>query len=133
MRNRLRLTWDLHLQNCHNSHFCFWLALLHSMSYLFPLHRSLSPSLVFDAKWSNIDEVLSVNPSSNGSVFGEFNIHYKYWLTYSSGNVIGLVSSLLNLEQPHSDGQLPCFHHRLWLSLLCIFRFLSFLRCWYFF
>ena len=30
---------------------------------------------------SNIDETLSINTSAN--VFGDFNIHYKDWLTYS--------------------------------------------------
>ena len=34
---------------------------------------------------SNIDEVLSINPSANAFVFGEFNIHHKDWLTYSGG------------------------------------------------
>ena len=32
-----------------------------------------------------IDEVLSINPSANGLVFGDFNIHHKDWLTYSGG------------------------------------------------
>ena len=26
-----------------------------------------------------------INPSANAFVFGEFNVHYKDWLTYSSG------------------------------------------------
>ena len=34
---------------------------------------------------SNIAEVLSINPSVNASVFGDFNIHHKDWLTYSGG------------------------------------------------
>ena len=34
---------------------------------------------------SNIDEVLSINPSANVFVFGDFNVHHKDWLTYSSG------------------------------------------------
>ena len=33
----------------------------------------------------HIDEVLSVNPSANVFVFGDFNVHHKDWLTYSSG------------------------------------------------
>ena len=33
---------------------------------------------------SNIDEVLSINPS-NVSVFGDFNAHHKDWPTYSGG------------------------------------------------
>ena len=39
----------------------------------------------FDSISSNIDEVLSINPSANVFVFGDFNIHHKDWLTYSSG------------------------------------------------
>ena len=34
---------------------------------------------------SNIDEVLSINPSANVFVFGDFNNHHKDWLTYSGG------------------------------------------------
>ena len=40
---------------------------------------------VFDFISSNIDEVLSINPSANIFVFGDFNIHHKDWLTYSGG------------------------------------------------
>ena len=34
---------------------------------------------------SNIDEALSINPSANVFVFGDFNVHHKDWLTYSGG------------------------------------------------
>ena len=34
---------------------------------------------------SNIDEVISINPSANVLVLGDFNIHYKDWLTYYGG------------------------------------------------
>ena len=47
----------------------------------------LSPSssfcMVFDSISSNIDEVLSLSPSANVFVFGDFNVHHKDWLTYS--------------------------------------------------
>ena len=56
---------------------------------LFPLSIYRSPSLslcmVFYSISSNIDEVLSINPSANVFVFGDFNIHHKDWLTYSGG------------------------------------------------
>ena len=42
--------------------------------------------MVFDSISSSIDEVLSINLSSNVLIFGEFNIHHKDWLTYSDGN-----------------------------------------------
>ena len=59
-----------------------------SLSFLlFFLYRSPSSSLctVFDSISSNIDEVLLINPSANVFVFGDFNVHHKNWLTYSSG------------------------------------------------
>ena len=56
------------------------------MSYFFFLYRSHSLSLcrIFDSISSNIDEVLSINLSTNVLVFGDFNFHHKEWLTYSS-------------------------------------------------
>ena len=30
-------------------------------------------------------EVLSIKPSANVFVFGDFNIHHEDWLTYSGG------------------------------------------------
>ena len=41
--------------------------------------------MVFDSILFNIDEVLSISSSANVFVFGDFNIHHKDWLTYSSG------------------------------------------------
>ena len=81
-------------------HYCFQLALLHSMSYFFFLYRSTSSSLctVFDSVSSNIDEVLSINPSANVFVFGDFNVHHKDWLTYS-----GATDRPGELKQPYSD------------------------------
>ena len=38
-----------------------------------------------DAISSNIDQVLSINPSADAFVLGEFNIHHKDWLTYYGG------------------------------------------------
>ena len=58
-----------------------------SLSVLFFLYRSPTSCLctVFDSISSNIDEVLSINPSANLFVFGDFNVHHKDWLTYSGG------------------------------------------------
>ena len=56
------------------------------MSYFFFRYRSPSSlCTVFDSVSSNIDEVLSINPSVNVLVFGDFNIYHKDWLTYSGG------------------------------------------------
>ena len=41
--------------------------------------------MAFYSTSSNIDEVLSINPSANAFVFGDFNTHHKDWLTYSGG------------------------------------------------
>ena len=37
----------------------------------------------FDAISINMQEILSVNPSANVVVFGDFNVHHKHWMTYS--------------------------------------------------
>ena len=86
-KEQLPFAWDLSLENSADSYLCFRLALLHSVSYFFFLYHSPSSSLcmVFYSVSSNIDEVLSINPSANVFVFGDFNVHHKDWLTYSGG------------------------------------------------
>ena len=39
--------------------------------------------MVFYSISSNVDEVLSIKPSTYVFIFGDFNIHHKDWLTYS--------------------------------------------------
>ena len=87
VKEGLPFAWDISRENSADSYLCFRLALLHSVSYFFFLYRSPSSSLctVFDSISSNIDEVLSINPSANAFVFGDFNIHHKDLLTYSGG------------------------------------------------
>ena len=87
VKEGLHFARDLSLENSADSYLCFRLALLHSVSYFFFLYRSPSSSLctVFYSILSNIDEVLSINPSANVFVFGDFNVHHKDWLTYSGG------------------------------------------------
>ena len=77
---------DLSLENSADSYLCFGLALLHSVSYFFFLYRSPSSALctVFDSISSNIDEVLSINPSAV-FVFGDLDVDHKDCLTYSGG------------------------------------------------
>ena len=62
---------DLSQENSADSYLCFQLALLHSVSYFFFLYRSPSSALcmVFYSISSNIDEVLSINPSAHVFVF----------------------------------------------------------------
>ena len=87
VKEGLPFGWELSLENSADSYLCFQLALLYSVSYFFFLYRSPSSALcmVFDSISSNIDEVLSINPSANIFIFGDFNVHYKGWLTYSGG------------------------------------------------
>ena len=87
VKEGLPFAQDFSLENSSDSYLCFRLALLYSVSYFFFLYRSPSSALcmVFDSISSNIDEVLSINPSANVFVFGDFNVHHKDWLTYSGG------------------------------------------------
>ena len=54
--------------------------------YIFLFYLCLSSlCIVFDVISSNRDEILQINPSANPFVFGDLNVHYKDWLTYSGG------------------------------------------------
>ena len=83
----LSFALELSLENSADSYLCFWPPLLHSVSYFFFLYRSSFSCLcmVFDSVSSNIEEVLSINPSTNVFVFRDFNTHHKDWLPYSGG------------------------------------------------
>ena len=62
VKGKFPFLWNLSLENSTDSYWCFWLALLHSLSYFFFLYQS--PSFlcrVFDSISSNIDEVLLIN------------------------------------------------------------------------
>ena len=87
LKERLPFAWDLSLENSADSYLCFWLALLHSVSYFFFFYQSFSSSLctVFYSISSNIDAVLLINPSANVFIFRDFSIHHKDWLTNSGG------------------------------------------------
>ena len=67
------------------------------MSYFFFLYRSPSSALctVFDSISSNIDEVLSINPSANAFVFGVFNVHIRNGLPIVV-ELIDLVNSVIS-------------------------------------
>ena len=88
VKEGLPFAWDLSLENSADSYWRFWLALHHSLSYFFFLYRSPSSSLptVFYSISSNIYEVLSINPSFNVFVFGDFTVHHKDWHSYSGRN-----------------------------------------------
>ena len=105
----LHFAQDLSLESSADSYLCFWLALFLSESYFFFLYRSPSSSLctVVDSISSNIDEVLSLNPSANIFVFGDFNVYHKDRLTYCGGTDRSgelCYNFCYNLKWPYSDG-----------------------------
>ena len=87
VKEGLPFALDLSQENFVDSYLCFPLALLHSVSDFFFLYRTLSLllSMVFDSISSNMDEVLSINPTANVFFFGDFNVHHKDWFDYSGG------------------------------------------------
>ena len=96
----LPFAWDLSLENSADSYLCFRLALLHSVSYFFFLYRSPSLSLcmAFDSISSSIDEVLSIKPSANVFVFGDFNVNHKVELIDLVNSVIMFLSQITLLR-----------------------------------
>ena len=86
-RKEFLLKRILFLENPEDSYLCFRLPLLHRVFYFFFPYRSPSLSLckLFDSISSNIDKVLSINPSANMLLFGDFNVWHKNWLTFSGG------------------------------------------------
>ena len=73
VKEGLSFAWDLSLENSSDSCLCFGLALLHAVSYFFLINQSPSTlCTVFYSISSNIDEFLSINPSANVFVLGDF-------------------------------------------------------------
>ena len=69
---------------------------------------------VFDSILSNINEILSINPSANFFVFGDFNVHHKDWLTYSGetdrpGEMLNDLTQMVNFPTriPDCDSHIP--------------------------
>ena len=129
VKEGLTFAWNLSLDNSADSYLCFRLALRHSMSYFFFLYRSPSSALcmAFDSVSSNIDEVLSINPSANAFVFGDFNIHHKDWLTCSGGTDR---PGELCYNFSISNGHMQVVNFPTWIpdcdSQSCSFGFISF-------
>ena len=76
VKEELPLTRDLSLGNSAEFYLCFRLVLLHSVSYFVFLFR-IYLYTVLNSISSNIDEVVSINPSANVFVFEDFNAHHK--------------------------------------------------------
>ena len=113
----------LSLENSIDSDLCFWQALLHLDSYFFFLYGSLSLSLsmIVHTISSNIDEVLSINPSANAFVFGDFYVHHKDRLTYSSGT--DRPGEVKSSEMTFCRWSTFLFISLLWLLQSCSFGF----------
>ena len=96
----LPFAWDLCLENSADSYLCFRLALLHAVLYFFFLYWSpTSLCTIFESISSNINEVLSINPSANVFVFEDFIVHRKDWLTDSPGELCyNFAKSFQNLK-----------------------------------
>ena len=96
-----------------------------SVLLLFPelIMFFLSLCMVFDSILSNIDEVLSINPSANVFLFGDFHPHHQDWLTYSGWPVELL--EFFCFKWPYSDGQLS-FLDRLTVTLKLLLSWISF-------
>ena len=75
------------LENSVDSYYVFdWLYFIQCLTFFFSIDHLLHLyALFFNAILSNIDEALLINPFAKVFVFGDFNIHYKNWLTYSGG------------------------------------------------
>ena len=82
---RLSFSRDISLENSADSYLCFQLALLQSVLHFFFLYQSPFSTLcrVFKSISTNMDLILSINPSANVFVFQDFNIHHKDWIAYS--------------------------------------------------
>ena len=87
VKEGLSFARDLSLEDSADPDLCFQLALLHPVSYYFFLYQSLFLFLCmfFDSISSNVDQLLSINPSTNAFVLGDFKVHRKDWVTYSGG------------------------------------------------
>ena len=114
LKERLLFAQDLSLESSDDSYLCFRLVSLHSISYLFFLHQSLSSSLctVFDAVLFDIGEVLSLNPSANMFVLGDFKIHPKDWLIFS-GRTNRLIKLCYNFSFSNDLTQMVSFPTRI--------------------
>ena len=81
-----------------------------AVSYFFFLYRLPFPSLcaVFDYMSSDINVVLSINPSDNIFVFEDFSVHHRDWLTYFGKTYRPGVS--VSIDLPTSSKRDTVFH-----------------------
>ena len=87
VKEGLAFAWDSSLENFEYPYLCFQLVFFCSVFYFYSIYRLNSSCFcsILDAISSSIDEILSMNPSANVFVFGDFNVHHNNSLTYSDG------------------------------------------------
>ena len=94
--------------------------------------------MFFDSISSSVDEVLSINPSANVFVFGDFNLHHKDWLIYSGGTdrpgercydfaISNDLTQMVNFPTriPECDSHSPALFDLFVLTLVFVLQWLS--------
>lgn len=102
VRDNLPISRELTLENPDDPFMCFRLSLLHSTSYLYFLYRSPASQncSVIDSISTSIDSALSLHPSADIFVFGDFNVHHSEWLKHSpSTDAAGINASNFAISQ----------------------------------
>ena len=134
LKSKKIVAWALCLENSVGS---YVLGQLHFIQWL-----TYSPSsslwTVFDSISSNIDEVLSINPSANLFVFGDFHDCHKNWLNYSGGtdrpgelcfnfSISNDCTQMVNFPTwiLGSDSYSPSLLDLFFLTLVCVLHCLS--------
>ena len=102
-----------------------------SVLLLFPelIMFFLSLCMVFDSILSNIDQVLSINPSANVFLIGDFHPHHQDWFSYSGGSDRPVeLLEFFCFKWPYSDGELSYLDPLtvtlkfllFWISFFCL-------------
>ena len=131
---------DLPLEKPADYYLRFWLALLTQCLLSFSsINHLLRLYAWFLISYHLIDEVLSINPSANVLVIGDFNVRQKDWLTYSGGtyrpgeprydfSISNDLTQMVNFPHriPDSDSQSPTILDLfLFLTLVFVLQWLS--------
>ena len=104
-----------------------WLYLTQSLTSFSSIDHLLCAYAWFlDSISYDIDDILSIDPSSNVFVFGDFNIYHKDWLNYSDGTdrPAKLCYSLSFSNVLTQMIGLSYLNPRLWFSQSCSFGFI---------
>ena len=91
VRKNVPVCREFRFESLDHSFMCFRLSFLHSITFLFFLYRSPSSQdcSIIDVVSDSIDHALSLFPTSNICVFGDFNVHHVEWLGSRSSDSAG--------------------------------------------